>query len=118
MLRQHAEAPNKLIARPWREIVTQKPSAAQAIPIPQGQRLFPSIRGSGCRTGMDCMAHNPIRIDQSPLNSKTAESRHSNSNYDSRYRDPNRDLDRNRRDSKDFDPDSDSDFDFDCTDVP
>jgi hypothetical protein len=44
----------------------------------------------------------------------------SNSNYDSRYRDPNRDRDRNRRESKEFDPDSDSDFDFDfdCTDVP
>jgi hypothetical protein len=40
----------------------------------------------------------------------------SNSNYDSRYRDPNRDRDRNRRESKEFD--SDSDFDFDCTDVP
>jgi hypothetical protein len=39
----------------------------------------------------------------------------SNSNYDSRYRDPNRDRDRNRRESKEFDPDSDSDFDFDCT---
>jgi hypothetical protein len=42
----------------------------------------------------------------------------SNSNYGSRYRDPNRDRDRNRRESKEFDPDSDSDFDFDCTDVP
>jgi hypothetical protein len=40
----------------------------------------------------------------------------SNSNYGSRYRDPNRDRDRNRRESKEFDPDSDSDFD--CTDVP
>jgi hypothetical protein len=40
----------------------------------------------------------------------------SNSNYGSRYRDPNRDRDRNRRESKEFDPDSD--FDFDCTDVP
>lgn len=71
MLRQHAEAPNKLIARPWREIVTQKPSAAQAIPIPQGQRLFPSIRRIGCRTGMNRIAHDPARLDQSPLNSKT-----------------------------------------------
>ena len=42
-----------------------------------------------------------------------------NSNYDSRYRDPNRDRDRNRRESKEFDPDPDSDFDFDfdCTDL-
>jgi len=53
VLRQHAETPNKIIARPWREIVTQKPSAAQAIPFPQGQRLFPGIRGIECRTGMD-----------------------------------------------------------------
>ena len=42
----------------------------------------------------------------------------SNSNYDSRHRDPNRDRDRNRRESKEFDPDRDFDFDFDCTDVP
>jgi hypothetical protein len=41
-----------------------------------------------------------------------------NSNFGSRYRDPNRDRDRNRRESTEFDPDSDSDFDFDCTDVP
>jgi len=75
MLSQHAEAPNKLIVRLWGEIVTQKPSAAQAIPIPQGQRLFPGIRGSGCRTSMDCIAHDAIRIDQSPINSKTAEIR-------------------------------------------
>ena len=53
MLRQYAETPNKLIARPWREIVTQEPSAAQAIPLPQGQRLFPGIRRSECRTGVD-----------------------------------------------------------------
>jgi hypothetical protein len=37
-----------------------------------------------------------------------------NSIYDSRYRDPNRNRDRNRRESKEFDPDSD----FDCRDVP
>ncbi len=72
MLSQHVEAPNKLIACPWREILTQKPAAAQAIPIPQSQRLFPRIRRLGYRTCMNCIAHVQTSVDQSPLNSKTA----------------------------------------------
>jgi len=54
-------------------------------------------------------------LSEAGINVKIATS---NSNYGSRYRDPNRDRDRNRRESKEFAPDSDSDFDFDCTDVP